>query len=165
MPRLNNNLFSLLSLSCYNNIGDGCKSSPLLIVWRDRGELFWNNSSQVCQSLIQQAKKKKRCEKKASILRFHLQYVAWGKRAALAVSLRWPKTLKILSPPLVILAWCWRLCFTLTLVRTPFAWLGKEFLQRPYRQVVAMSNISRANLFYNLKMDSFRYSLQEVLKS
>ena len=58
---------ALLLLSHYNNKGGGWKSSPLLIVWRDRGELFWNDSSQVYQSLIQQAKKKKRCEKKAMI--------------------------------------------------------------------------------------------------
>ena len=46
--------------------GGGWKSSPLLIVWRDRGELFWNNPSQVYQLLTQQASKKERKKEKSS---------------------------------------------------------------------------------------------------
>ena len=101
MPRLNNILFSLLSLSCYNKIGGGYKSSSLLIVWRDRGEFFkWLFSSLSISN--SSSKKEKKHEKEASILGFHRPALdGWGTGSSCAAAWGGKKINKY-NPPLII---------------------------------------------------------------
>ena len=58
-------------------LGGGCKSSPLLIVWRDRGELFARDSSQVSQSLTEQERKKEEKSRKAVVIQCHYYTDIW----------------------------------------------------------------------------------------